>query len=277
MTATAAGLSPGWLTLREPADAAARDAELVEDLQPRLSNARPWVVHDLGCGTGSMGRWLAPRLPGPQYWVLHDREADLLAHASAGTPAAAADGSVVRVETRTGDITRLDRDELADASLITASALLDMLTRAELERLVDACSDAGCPVLLTLSVVGRVDLAPPDPRDEAVAAAFNDHQRRTTGGRRLLGPDAVGAAAELFTRRGAEVRARPSPWRLGPADEALATAWFTGWVAAAREQRPELSETTGAYVRRRLAAAATGRLEVTVHHQDLLVLPTAGR
>ena len=45
------------------------------------STSRPrrrCVIHDLGCGTGSMGRWLAPRLPGPQHWVLHDRDADLL-------------------------------------------------------------------------------------------------------------------------------------------------------------------------------------------------------
>jgi hypothetical protein len=27
-----------------------------------------WVIHDLGCGTGAMGRWLAPVLPGPQHW-----------------------------------------------------------------------------------------------------------------------------------------------------------------------------------------------------------------
>ena len=277
MSEFAAGLSPHWLDLREPADAAARAPELVERLQHHLSGPRPWRIHDLGCGTGSMGRWLAPRLPGPQHWVLHDREADLLAHASARTPAAAADGSAVTVETRVGDLTRLGRGELGGASLITASALLDMLTRDELERLVLACSHAGCAVLLTLSVVGRVELAPTDPDDEAVAAAFNAHQRRTTLGRRLLGPDAVGAAAELFTQSGADVLVEPSPWRLGPAEETLLTAWFRGWVAAACEQQPELGQTTRGYRGRRLAEAAAGRLSVTVHHQDLLVLPAGGR
>nr|WP_294695915.1 class I SAM-dependent methyltransferase [uncultured Friedmanniella sp.] len=277
MTVTAAGLSPGWLALREPADAAARSTELVQELQPRLPSDRPWRVHDLGCGTGSMGRWLAPRLPGPQHWVLHDREVDLLAHASARTPAAAGDGSAVTVETRAGDLTRLGPLDLAGADLVTASALLDMLTADELERLVTACGDAGCPVLLTLSVVGRVTLVPPDPADEPVAAAFNAHQRRTAGGRRLLGPDAATAAAELFTRRGAKVLVRPSPWRLGAADRALVTAWFAGWTAAACEQRPELAAATRDYRRSRLAAASAGRLQVTVHHEDLLVLPAAGR
>ena len=38
----------------------------------------PLVIRDLGCGTGSLGRWLAPRLPVPQTWILTDRDHDLL-------------------------------------------------------------------------------------------------------------------------------------------------------------------------------------------------------
>ena len=53
------------------------------------------VIHDLGCGTGAMGRWLAPLLPGPQHWVVHDRDADLLAVAAADPPGPAADGAAV--------------------------------------------------------------------------------------------------------------------------------------------------------------------------------------
>ena len=53
------------------------------------------------------------------------------------------------------------------------------------------CAGAGCPILLTLSVVGRVELTPADPLDRRVAAAFDAHQRRTTERGRLLGPDAA--------------------------------------------------------------------------------------
>ena len=67
----------GWLALREPADAAARSTELLEALVALLPRSG-LVIHDLGCGTGAMGRWLAPRLPGPQRWTLHDRDSDLL-------------------------------------------------------------------------------------------------------------------------------------------------------------------------------------------------------
>lgn len=266
-------VSRAWLALREPADAEARAPELVEHVRRHLPASGRLVIHDLGCGTGAMARWLAPLLPGPQHWVLYDRDADLLAVTAAGLPAAAADGTAVTGETRQRDITRLGAGDLAGASLLTASALLDMLSADELDRLVTACAGAGCPVLVTGSVVGRVDLLPGDPLDELVGDAFNGHQRRTIGGRRQLGPDAVGAAVDAFTRLGADVVVRPSPWRLGPAHAALAAEWFTGWVGAAGEQRPELAGATAAYVRRRLGEAAAGRLGVTVHHQDLLALP----
>jgi len=231
------------------------------------------VIHDLGCGTGAMGRWLAPRLPGPQRWVLHDRDADLLELAAAEPPGPAADGASVTVETKRSDITRLRSGDFGDATLVTASALLDMLTEEELLGLVGACAGAGCPALLTLSVVGRVRLTPAEPLDNRVAAAFDAHQRRATQRGRLLGPDAVALAAEAFRRLGAEVLVRGSPWRLGAPQARLATEWLAGWVGAAREQQTELAAETDAYTLRRLAQIQAGELAVTVGHADVLVLP----
>jgi hypothetical protein len=274
MTVEGIQVSSAWLDLREPADAAARSRDLVGHLRRHLPATGRRVIHDLACGTGSMGRWLAPLLPGPQHWVLHDRDADLLHVAAADPPGPAADGASVVVETRRSDVTQLRPDDLADATLITASALLDLMTQAELAGLIDVCAKAGCPVLLTLSVVGRVDLAPADPLDSRVAAAFDAHQRRMTAGGRLLGPDAVAAAIEGFRRLGAEVLVRPTPWQLGAAEADLAAEWFTGWIGAACEQEVELASDAGSYyAHRRLAKARGGQLAVTVGHADLLVLP----
>ncbi|MFF9622572.1 trans-aconitate methyltransferase [Streptomyces griseosporeus] len=270
--------APEWLELREGADAAARAAELLDPLRIRLANlpGRPGglVVHDLGCGTGSMGRWLAPRLDGPQHWVLYDRDPYLLHFAAVASPRAAADGSRVTVETRRGDVARLTPDALTGARLVTASALLDVLTREEVGTLAAACAGAGCPALLTLSVAGRVEFSPADPLDEELTAAFNDHQRRTG----LLGPDAVTAACEAFAAHGATVHVRPSPWRLGPDEAALTAQWLRGWVGAAVEQRPDLADRAQKYLSARLSALAAGELSVTVHHSDLLALsrPTGG-
>lgn len=265
--------APEWLQLREPADAAARAQELLDPLRARLANlpgrTGGLAVHDLGCGTGSMGRWLAPRLDGAQHWVLHDRDPYLLHFAAVASPRSAADGSRVTVETRRGDVARLTPDVLSGASLVTASALLDVLTREEIGALVDACTGAGCPVLLTLSVAGRVELTPAHPLDAEIAEAFNAHQQRDG----LPGPDAVTVTCEAFAARGATVRVHQSPWRLGPEQAALTEQWLRGWVGAAVEQRPALGERAERYLRDRLDACAAGELRVVVHHTDLLALP----
>ena len=273
MTVEQIRVSTGWLDLREPADAAARSGELADRLRRHLPKVGPWVIHDLACGTGAMGRWLAPLLPGPQLWVLHDRDADLLEVAAADLPGPTADGSPVAVETSLSDITLLEADELFGATLVTASALLDLLTEDELVGLVELLAAVGPPALLTLSVTGRVRLAPRDPLDARVVAAFNAHQRRTTWSGRLLGPDAVARAVDEFRRRGAVVVVRPSLWRLGPGEAELAAEWFSGWLAAACEQDAALAAEAGAYERTRLAQASAGQLAVTVDHADLLVLP----
>jgi hypothetical protein len=273
MTARVVRVSPDWLALREPADAAARS----RDFADVLARWRPLpgcrLIHDLGGGTGSMGRWLAPQLPGPQHWVIHDRDHDLLQLAAAQPPGRSADGQAVTVETRRSDIIRLNPEELVGAHLVTASALLDMLTAAELAAVVAVCLAPRCPVLLTLSVVGRVTLTPADPLDGRVAAAFNDHQRRDSGRGRLLGPDAVAAAGRAFGDAGAEVLFRDSPWRLGARESALAAEWLRGWVGAAVEQDAGLAAEADDYRGRRLGQLAAGELRITVGHADLLVLP----
>ncbi|HEY8471694.1 MAG TPA: SAM-dependent methyltransferase [Natronosporangium sp.] len=269
-----------WLAMREAADAAARARELLGPVRRALpagpDRRGPLVIHDLGCGTGAMGRWLAGQLPGPQHWVLYDRDAELLKLAADRAEPAAGDGTAVTVEPRLRELTTLTAADLAGAALVTASALLDMLTRDGMDRIAAACVGAGCPALLALSVEGRVLLDPADPLDAEFEAAFNDHQRRDTGGgRRLLGPDAPEYAVAAFTRLGARVTARPSPWRLGPGHAELIGEWLRGWVGAACEHRPALAGPADGYLRRRLAEAAAGRLRVEVGHCDLFV-ETAG-
>jgi hypothetical protein len=272
MTTGPARAGADWLALREPADAAARSVDLVATVRPFLPYG-DLLVHDLGSGTGSMTRWLAPQLPGHQTWVLHDRDAELLERTQRDHPCRAADGASVDLRLRCDDVTRLGAADLSGVDLITASALLDMLTSPELDRLVGTCAAARCPTLITLSVVGQVAITPGDPLDPLLMAAFNDHQRRETPGGRLLGPDAVAVAADAFAAAGLTVVRRPSPWRLRAGDRDLCAAWFTGWLEAACERQPGLRDAAGSYARARLAQVAAGAVTVTVQHEDLLVLP----
>jgi hypothetical protein len=268
MSMAAASLCPPeWLDLREEADAAARSARLLAPLRAHLYGTNPLVIRDLGCGTGSMGRWLAARLPGPQHWILHDRDPVLLDLAATNALGPDAHGRPVTVTVERRDVTR--STDLTGTSLVTASALLDLLTAEEIDGLAAACARAGCAVLTVLSVTGHVEITPADPLDTEVGAAFNAHQRRVVAGRRLLGPDAPGAAAEAFARHGMAVWRQRSPWRLGAGT--LAIEWLTGRVAAARAERPDLPLTD--YLRRRLDACAADELRVVVEHHDLLALP----
>lgn len=274
----------GWLALREPADAEARSTDLAARAgahlaatgfdspgfdspgsdSPGFDSAHRPVVRDLGAGTGSMARWLSPVLPGPVRWVLQDADPAVLSHAAVPGARTVAAG--------VGELTAAD---LAGTSLVTASALLDLLTATELDALVTACAGARCPALLTLTVTGGVRIDPPDPLDGAVAAAFDAHQRRDRHRRGTrFGPDAAGYAAAAFGAHGT-VHTRPSPWRLGPAHPELTAEWLRGRVAAAAEQDPGLP--AAGYLDERLRALDDGRVTAEIGHADLLFLPAGGR
>jgi predicted RNA methylase len=85
----------------------ARAAELVALVRGHLSGAHRVVIHDLGCGTGSMGRWVAPPTSGRQHWIMCYRDAVLLEQAATNMIDRTADGTPVTVETRRSDITRV--------------------------------------------------------------------------------------------------------------------------------------------------------------------------
>ena len=250
-------VSPEWLVLREPAGAAARSAELAEHLGRHLS-AAALVIHDLGGGSGAMGRWLAPQLPGPQHWVVHDRDAGLLEACRRRCARPGRRRGPVTVEARRSDIIRLApgsrrreshrrlgaarhadrRRARRDARRLRRNRVLSHAARAyrRRSRRPDPRGSPGRPL-------GRRVQRPPTPHDDGGA---------------LLGPDAVAAAVDELRGTGAELVVRPSPWRLDAAHADLTAEWFGGWAAAACEQEPALAAEARAYRDRRLAQAAAG-------------------
>ncbi|WP_348789990.1 SAM-dependent methyltransferase [Leifsonia sp. NPDC080035] len=265
-------VSDDWLSLREAEDARARSGRLARAV-PALLPDGPITVHDLGSGTGSMMRWLAPELPGPQTWVLHDWNAELTALASRAAPPADADGTPVTVRSRVGRLDRLTAGDLAGASLVTASALLDVLTAREAHAIVEACVGAGAPGLFSLSVTGDVELHPWDARDIRVTRAFNAHQRREVRGRRLLGRYGGPIVRGLFERAGYRVRTALTTWRLDAGDPRLLAEWFDGWLGAAEEQTPGLRDELEDYRALRGRQQRRGELSAVVYHLDVLAWP----
>jgi len=265
-------VSSDWLSLREPEDARARSGKLARAVGEVLPDG-PITIHDLGSGTGSMMRWLAPLLPGPQSWVLHDWNADLTRQALDGEPPRDSGGTPVDIGTRVGELEDIGADDLRGASLVTASALLDVLTASEAHAIVDACVAVGAPIFLSLSVTGEVELGPRDARDRLVESAFNAHQRREVNGRRLLGRYGAPIVGGLFELAGWRVRKARTSWRLTDSEPRLLTEWFDGWIDAAEEQNPQLRIDGAAYRELRRAQARRGELSAVVYHTDLLAWP----
>ena len=261
-------VDPAWLALREPADAAARDRAAGVVLAPLLadggrSGKAPLRVVDLGAGTGANLRWLAPRLARlsrRQEWTLVDSDP----HPVTAEP--------FKINTVRADVAELARllHELGRVDLVTASALLDLLDRPRLAALVAAVVQARAPALLSLTVTGEVTLDPPDGGDAAVAAAFDDHQRR--GGR--PGPDAAATVAALFRDRGWTATLAASPWQLrADQDAQLLAAWLGGRVEAAVQQRPSLAAEAQGWLARRRTQLRDRALTAVVGHVDLVALP----
>jgi hypothetical protein len=160
------------------------------------------------------------------------------------------------------------------ADLVTASALLDLVSGPWLSALADACADAACGALFALSYDGTVEWsADDDPYDALVRDAVNRHQSRDKGLGPALGPAAGRTAEELFRRRGYRTRLAPSPWTLGPGDAALGEKLVAGWAAAAAEERPAETEGIRSWAERRRRAVTGGYCGLRVGHLDLLALP----
>lgn len=257
-----------WLGLREEVDHQSRVVGLLPLLSEWWTATGRSTVLDLGCGTGSNLRYLEPKLPHPQSWTLVDHDDALLANIEAPSRDVAV--NLVR-----GDLAGPGLAEVRRAHLVTASALLDLVSEAWLRDLVEACVSAGCGALFALTYDGTIEWSEcDDPMDALVRDAVNAHQRRDKGLGPALGPTGGRIAEQLFQKRGYRTWLLPSAWRLGAKEVALVEALISGWADAAVEQLPAEADGVRAWADRRRAAVANGDVDLVVGHQDLLALPS---
>lgn len=294
--------SADWLQLREGADHRARADRLLRALprpEPASSRAqRPLEVLDLGAGTGANLRYLAPRLGNGQHWHCVDHDPALLeglfrltrewacvrgdqADARGDRLLLAGTGWDAQVQVEHADLAAgIAAWQLPSDGLVTASALLDLVSESWLRALVERCEGAGCSLLFALSYDGRVSLAPEQPLDQDVITLVNQHQRRDKGFGPAMGPNAHAAAQQLTLAAGYWVQSARSDWSLGPTEVALQQELIRGWVEAAREIDTLARSRLQGWSAARQTQAAAGRLRIGVGHRDLIALaqvPASGQ
>ena len=277
-----------WLGLREPADEAARSELLTRAIAGSIRGGEPVDVLDLATGTGSNIRYLVDRVPRRQRWLAVDRSTALLAElrermsswgAARGYDVwTNAERCSIRgahiecdVETRQVNLGALDDHAIfTGRHLVTASALLDLVSTEWLSALASRCRAEGASALFTITYNGRSSCAPVEPQDDIVRDRLNRHQKTDKGlGGPAAGPHAVECAERCFAEAGYRVQREPSDWILEPVQSDLQRMLIEGWADAAMEMAPDGDSTIARWRARRLAHIAAGRSRVVVGHDDV--------
>jgi len=299
------GFTADWLALREPFDLAARAAcwpdwaSRSDGLRQRATGSASarFSVIDLASGTGANVRALAPRIGGWQHWQLLDHDPALLAE----VPAAMAlwarergyrcrtdhgpdrvlciDGPALRIDlvSRCVDLARdPGAIVLGQAHLVTACALLDLVSAPWVDAMLDRVRACGAAWWWALSVDGRIEWDPPDADDATVQRLFEAHQRRDKGFGPALGPAAVPYLRSRASAAGETVLQGRSDWVIDGAQGdagamAMLVALIAGVATAAIEQAPDAADRVRAWQARRLVVARHSRL--VVGHLDIAFFP----
>jgi hypothetical protein len=296
------GFTADWLRLREPFDRAARRmAAGAMDLPARLARCRErshdnaFAVIDLGCGLGANLRELAPGLGGEQRWRLIDHDPALLAAVSKALaewalrhdydftldngavdfPAIdiAGPGFHAEVVRHRVDLARdFGTIDFSETALVTASALLDLVSASWLQALVRKAQAARAALLFGLNVDGQTTWDPIDRDDERVHGLFSQHQGRDKGFGPALGSDAPGIAVQQMACAGYQTLQVATDWLIDGAQAPdMQLAMIEGMATAALEQDPGAQGTVLAWKARRSAGIATSRLRVG--HVDIVATP----
>jgi hypothetical protein len=284
------GFHPDWLAARELADAAARSSRLTRLVGDELSQHTVLRALDLATGTGANFRYLAERLPRAQEWLLVDHDTQLLAEVTTRVQAWGAarrikvvtggdglllrgEGLVCRCATRRVDlvavIDKMEADIFAGRALVTASALLDLVSDRWLRALAAKCVHARAAVLFALTYDGNIRCSPEEPEDETIRALVNQHQRSDKGFGPALGPTAVDLAERSFADLGYHVERESSAWVLERDARDVQRQLIEGWAKAAADMAPQQSASIRSWQTRRLVHLAAGRSRLLVGHQDL--------
>jgi SAM-dependent methyltransferase len=276
------GFSPDWLALREPADHAARNPQVLAAVGSTFAGRQSLSVVDLGCGAGSNLRGSYSALPVRQHWTLVDADSRLLSVARCKLAEWADEAQeqgeelVLRKDdkTLTVDFRQADLNKELEwvlgwqPDLVTAAALFDLASARWLERFAASLVSMRLPLYTVLTYDGRENWEPAHPDDQRMLAAFHHHQRSDKGFGPAAGPDATEALAQAFRKAGTAVTVGESPWQLGAGQPDLIRELAAGIAAAVAETGHVAPEAIAGWLEAKRNATS-----VRVGHQDLWARP----
>lgn len=275
------GFSPDWLALREPADHAARNPQVLAAVGSAFAGRQSLSVIDLGCGAGSNLRGSYSVLPARQHWTLVDADPRLLSVARRKLAEWAdeaqeqgeelvlrKDDKTLTVDFRQADLTKDLEWVLGwQPDLVTAAALFDLASVRWLERFVASLVSMRLPLYAVLTYDGRESWEPAHPDDPRMLAAFHHHQHGDKGFGPAAGPEATEAMAQAFRKAGCAVTVGESPWLLGVDHADLVRELAAGIAAAVTETGHVSPEAIANWLEAKQDVSAR------IGHQDLWARP----
>jgi len=269
------GFSIEWLNLREASDHKARDRHLLKTAANWLNDlkSKDKVIVDLGSGTGSTIRGLqryttlAPSIQ----WRLVDNDPELLAEA------VHRHSEEYSIESFLVDLSATQKLPLESVSLITASALLDLVSSNFIRDLCQLIKEKneGRPLgfYSALNYDGCIKWTPFHPLDAAILMNFNTDQRRDKGFGPALGPDATDFLKTQFHSTKFQCLSAKSPWLLGSADYLLTESLINGISGVAIQTGGLTNSDIQDWKTFRIENVRTGTCYLG--HTDILVLPNS--
>lgn len=262
--------SIAWLDLRESADFAARDKNLVAQALHWLGQAADpispdRIIVDLGAGTGSTLRALTKLGANNLVWRLVDLDGKLL------DEALRRHGKNYLVEDYQADLNIIGELPLTGARIVSASALFDLASADFIDALIERIDARKTAVYTALNYDGTTTWTPSHPLDEKVLAAFNQDQHTDKGFGPALGPDCTAYLKQALENKGYAVSIHPSPWQLNAKDAQMQQELINGIAMAVSEGYDLNVDELIAWKIFRIANIANGNC--SIGHWDLLALP----
>lgn len=254
-----------WLDLRESYDRRALNTAVLETLSRwAATHGKPLRIVDLGCGTGAAFRHLHEHVPTGSRWTAVDGDPILLDHAVARTGA---------TPLRCNLVSGLSFIPFNAFDLVTASAFIDLVSEAWLDRLIDVAAKNGCALWLPMTATEKRDWSPSDAADEKLTAQFNAHMKTDKGFGPALGGKAAAYAEQKLSEAGYKVTAGDSDWQLDQRSADLQLALLHGYREALLDVTQDDPSWLNSWTERRRTAIDAHQSVHVVGHRDLFAVP----